>query len=502
MKRTKTIVLILACAFNVTASMSAYSQNKKKPNILFVFTDDQRADALGASGNPYIKTPNIDKLAQSGTFFGNAYVMGGNHGAVCAASRAMLLSGKSLFHVYDKLKGSVTMPAYFNEHGYESFGTGKWHNEAFVFEESFHKGKNVMTMGMANHYSVPVRDLDANGKLTAPVEKGFSTDLFADAAIEYLNNYSHEKTEKPFFCYIAFNAPHDPRSPREDYIGMYKDDALPIPGNFKPWHPFKFDNMNIRDETLGPWPRTPELISASLADYYALISHMDKRIGDIIQTLKDQKLFDNTIIVFASDNGLAIGSHGLLGKQNLYEHSTKVPLIVSGPGITKNQKSDALVYLYDIFPTLTDLSHLPQPKNIDGEDFAAILKGEKSDTRKSLYTAYRNTVRAVRTKEWKLIKYPNQNYQQLFNLKNDPLELNNLAEIPENKPKLDELSQLMVSWHSQSDDTANMSPDKILPMEYDYKKLKQRPDDKQPQYILDKYFKNVDLNNIKKTAHN
>ncbi|WP_373943643.1 sulfatase-like hydrolase/transferase [Polaribacter sejongensis] len=235
--------------------------------------------------------------------------------------------------------------------------------------------------------------------------------------MDYLNNYAKEGTEKPFFCYVAFNAPHDPRSPREDYIGMYKEEAIPLPGNFKGWHPFKFDNMNIRDETLGPWPRTPELIRESLADYYALISHMDNRIGDIIQTLKDQNLFDNTIIVYASDNGLGLGSHGLLGKQNLYEHSTKVPLIISGPGITKNEKSDALLYLFDIFPTLSDLCELPNPTTTDGQTFAPLLKGKEMETRKSLYTVYRNTVRAVRTDEWKLIKYPNQNYQQLFNLK-------------------------------------------------------------------------------------
>lgn len=496
-------LLILVSIFKLSSCGTDKSKKivEKKPNILFIFTDDQRADALGASGNPYISTPNIDRIAEKGTRFENTYVMGGNHGAVCAASRAMIMSGKSLFHVYDKLKGVETMPMYFRKYGYESFGTGKWHNEPSSFEASFDKGKNVLTMGMTDHYSAPVRDLDANRKLTKPTIKGFSTDLFADAAIDYINDYITEKTEKPFFCYIAFNAPHDPRSPREDYIGMYKDESIPLPGNFKGWHPFKFDNMNIRDETLGAWPRTPELISASLADYYGLISHMDDRIGDIIQTLKDQKLYDNTIIVFASDNGLAIGSHGLLGKQNLYEHSIKVPLIISGPGINENQKNDALLYLYDIFPTLVDLCELPKPTNIDGENFAPLLKGKNIDTRKSLYTAYRNTVRAVRTKDWKLIKYPNQNYQQLFNLDKDPLELNNLADNPEYKVKVEELSELMGNWYKISDDTANMSPEKILPMYYDYKKLKQKPDNKQPKYVLDKYFKGVDLKTTQKTTH-
>jgi arylsulfatase A-like enzyme len=484
---------------SVFSYANLYSQNKTKPNILFIFTDDQRADAIGASGNPYISTPNIDNLAEVGTLFKNAYVMGGNHGAVCAASRAMLMSGKSLFHVYDKLKGVNTMPMYFHKYGYETFGTGKWHNEAEMFEASFDKGKNVLTMGMTDHYNAPLRNLDANGKLTEPVKMGFSTDLFADAAIEYINDYGQSGKENPFFCYIAFNAPHDPRSPREDYIGMYKDDAMPIPGNFKGWHPFKFDNMNIRDETLAPWPRTPEIISASIADYYGLISHMDNRIGDIIQTLKDKNMFDNTIIVFASDNGLALGSHGLVGKQNLYEHSTKVPLIISGPGVNKNQKSDALLYLYDIFPTLADLCKLPEPKNIDGENFAPILKGKPIENRASLYTAYRHTVRAVRTAKWKLIKYPNQDYQQLFNLEQDPLELDNLAKTE--LVKLEEMSEIMQRWYKSTDDTANMSPEKILPMAYDYTKLKQRPDNKQPKYVLDKYFKGVDLEKVEKTKH-
>ena len=136
---------------------------------------------------------------------------------------------------------------------------------------------------------------------------------------------------------MAFTAPHDPRSPREDYIGMYDPESIPLPGNFKKYHPFAFDilngSLNNRDESLAPWPRTPEIVRESLADYYALISHLDSRIGDIIETLKKEGLFENTIIVYAADNGLAIGSHGLLGKQNLYEHSTKVPLIISGPGI-------------------------------------------------------------------------------------------------------------------------------------------------------------------------
>ena len=476
------VLLILFCI-----SFSGKAQNK--PNILFLFADDQRADALGCSGNTYIKTPNIDKLAERGVRFSNSYVMGGHHGAICAPSRAMLMSGKSLFHVYDRLAGVQTMPHYFSKYGYITFGTGKWHNEKAAFEATFQKGKNVFLGGMCDHFNVPARDMGPDGKLGEPQSKGYSTDIFAGAAMDFINEYASGNRDKPFFCYVAFTAPHDPRSPRPDYIGMYPDESIPLPGNFKKLHPFAFDELTIRDENLAPWPRTPEIIQASIADYYALISHLDSKIGEIIETLIKQGLFENTIIVYAADNGLAIGSHGLLGKQNLYEHSMKVPTIISGPGIPKEKVKDALVYLYDLYPTLCDICRLPIPEGIDGQNLYRVIIGEKTGVRNSLYTAYRNTVRAVRTDEWKLIRYPQQNYNQLFNLKHDPLEINNLAAAAEYKDKVDEMMGLLKEWYIATDDTMNLSPTRILPMDYDYTKLKQKPDNWQPEYILNKYFK-------------
>jgi arylsulfatase A-like enzyme len=464
----------------------------QKPNILILFADDQRADALGCSGNTYIKTPNIDKLAERGVRFTNNYVMGGHHGAISAPSRAMLLTGKSLYHVYDVLDGVTTMPMFLASHGYETFGTGKWHNGAKSFEASFQKGENVFIGGMCDHYNVPCRTLGSDGKLTDPVTKGFSTDMFADAAIGFLDNYSKGKKDKPFFCYVAFTAPHDPRSPRKDYIGMYPDETIPLPGNYKKYHPFVFDDMQVRDENLAPWPRTPEIIKASIADYYALISHLDKRIGDIIETLKKEGLYDETIIVYAADNGLAIGSHGLLGKQDLYEHSMKVPLIISGPGIPKNKISDALVYLYDLYPTLTRLCGLPKPDGVDGKDITPVIMGRSDGVRSSIFTVYRNTVRAVRDKEWKLIRYPERYYTQLFNLKEDPLEINNLAENAKYQSKVDDMMKLISDWQKETGDTAVLESKSKLSMEYDPTIFKQKPDQWQPEYTLKKYFLNLD----------
>jgi arylsulfatase A-like enzyme len=460
----------------------------QKPNILFLFADDQRADALGCSGNSYIRTPNIDKLARSGVRFTNSYVMGGHHGAISAPSRAMLLTGKSLYHVYDVLDGVTTMPMFMASHGYQTFATGKWHNGIKSFEASFQQGENVFIGGMSDHYQVPCRTLGSDGKLSEPVTKGFSTDLFADAAIAYLNNYSRGKKDKPFFCYVAFTAPHDPRSPRKDYVGLYPDESIPIPGNFKKFHPFIFDDMQVRDEHLAPWPRTPEIIQASLADYYALISHLDRRVGDIIETLKKDGLYDNTIIVYAADNGLAIGSHGLLGKQNLYEHSMKVPLIISGPGIPQDKVRDAFVYLYDLFPTLMKLCGLPEPAGVDGKDLTAVISGNSDGVRSTMFNVYRNTVRSVRDKEWKLIRYPERDYTQLFNLKRDPLEINNLAADEANKSKVDEMMKILAAWQKETGDTAVLKSKSILPMDYNPSLFKQKADQWQPEYTLKKYF--------------
>jgi arylsulfatase A-like enzyme len=477
--------VVSACTSNTGQEKQRHPQ---KYNILFLFADDQRADAMGCAGNTYIRTPNIDRLAQRGIRFSNAYVMGGHHGAISAPSRAMLMTGKSLFHVYDKLAGQTTMPMVFGRDGYVTFGTGKWHNEKSAFEASFQQGRNVFLGGMANHFEVPCRDLGPDGKLSEPVKKGYSTDQFADAAIGFLNDYTKQKNGKPFFCYVAFTAPHDPFSPRPDFIGRYPDGSLPLPGNYMPLHPFAFDNLTVRDENLLPWPRPAEGVRKALSDYYAMITHLDSRIGDIIETLKKNGLYDNTLIVYAGDNGLAIGSHGLIGKQDLYEDSMKVPFLICGPGIPEGQVNDALVYLFDIYPTLSEICGLPSPQGIDGKSLVDVIDGKEPGVRTSLFNVYRYTVRAVRTKDWKLIRYPERNYTQLFDLARDPLELYNLAGVDSCQPRVEQMLALMKEWQAATDDTAALTRGTLLPLEYDYRTLKRRPDNWQPEYTRKRFF--------------
>ncbi|GAF96928.1 unnamed protein product, partial [marine sediment metagenome] len=289
----------------------------------------------------------------------NAYIMGSMSGAVCMPSRAMLMTGRTLF----RLEGSggtvpeeqVTMPETLQKAGYNTFETGKWHQDRATFKRCFTHGSKIFFGGMSNHYKVPVNDFDPTGEY--PKEKIYSdegkhsSELFSDAAIRFLRDYADDK---PFFMYVSFTAPHDPREMPVEYLDMYDSDKIPLPENFMPEHPFDNGELIIRDELLAKFPRTPEEIRTHIAAYYAMITHVDAQIGRILDTLKETGNAENTIIIFSGDNGLAVGQHGLLGKQNLYEHSVHVPLIISGPGMPVGEKRDALCYLFDIFPTLCD----------------------------------------------------------------------------------------------------------------------------------------------------
>lgn len=478
--------LRLTLLFIILSVPAAFAQTR--PNILLILSDDQRADAVGASGNPYVRTPTLDALARRGVTFTNAYCMGSHHGAVCAPSRAMLMSGRSLFHVYDTLAGVPTLPQTLRENGYLTFGTGKWHNERSAFRAGFDQGKTVFFGGMSDHYQVPVVDLLPDGSFSEDTLRGFSTDVFTTSALEFLDGYAAGDREQPFFAYVAYTAPHDPRSPAPNYIDRYVPEQLPLPPNFVAAHPFDLGVMTIRDEDLGDWPRTPEQIRLQLADYYGLITHLDTRVGDLLRTLETHGLADNTIVVFSSDHGLAIGSHGLLGKQSLYEESMHAPLIIAGPGVPEPQTYDALVYLYDILPTLCGLVDVAPPPGIDGYDLSPIIRGEVPEVRNSLFTVYSTNQRAIKNHRWKLIRYPAIDHTQLFDLHHDPYELNNLADDTTYWTVRDQLWSELEQQQRQAGDTLPLRVANPAPMDYDLSDYDRQPDRHQPEYTRRKYF--------------
>ena len=481
------LLLISACA---SGSRGDGANTSEPPNILFLFSDDQRADALGAYGNPYVETPNLDRLAAEGFTFREAHIMGAHHGAVCAPSRAMLMSGRSLFRVYDNLDTVRTFPQELREAGYVTFGTGKWHQSRSSFEKSFSRGENVFFGGMSDHFEVPVRDLRPGGGFTEPETNSFSSTLFADAAIDFIEGYAASDTSAPFLAYVSFTAPHDPRTPPTSHVNRYEAEAMPLPANFRPVHPFSLGEgtMSIRDEQLAPWPRTPEVIRAQLGAYYGLITHMDHEVGRILRALEQSGLREDTIIVFASDNGLALGSHGLLGKQNLYEHSTRVPLIVSGPGIPRGE-SEALVYLFDLAPTIYAMTGVEGPRGMDGKDLAPLWRGERENVRGMLMTAYRGTQRSVRDGRWKLIYYSKLRHTQLFDLQEDPHELNNLAADSSYRARKAAMMDSLKMLHGRFDDAYPLFPEEQASMAFDYEQVERSPDRHQPASIRRKYFR-------------
>jgi arylsulfatase A-like enzyme len=474
--------LLLALGCSCPLSFAA-----QKPNILFLFADDQRADTIAAQGNTHIKTPNLDKLVAGGFSFRNNYCFGGNQGAVCVPSRAMMMSGKTWFHVDTvSLKDTKLLPELLQEHGYVTFATGKWHNGQPSWLRAFQHGKNVMFGGMSDHTKVPVRDLGEDGKLTEErTGEKFSSVLFADTVIEFLNQH---EGKKPFFAYVAFTAPHDPRMPPLAYRESYYRNLPPLPRNFLPQLPFDNGMMKVRDEDLAAWPRTGFVIRDQLAEYYGLITHLDEQIGRILAALKQTGLANNTLIIYAADNGLALGSHGLLGKQNVFEHSMRVPLIFNGLDIPAGKSTQAFSYLLDIYPTLCDVIGIQQPANLEGESLRPVWEGKKARVRESVFLPFIQIQRAVRDERWKLICYPKIGHIQLFDLQNDPDETTNLIDRADIAGQTQRLLQLMKQWQAKVGDTLELPTQNKPPEKIDLTGQKRVPDQWQPEWIRKKYF--------------
>lgn len=431
-----------------------------RPNILLLLADDLRADAIHAFGGNPVQTPNIDRLAQEGASFTRACIMGSMQPAVCMPSRGMLLTGRNLFHLPKEFAGEreipcISMPEHFRDAGYATFFTGKWHNDRKALARGFETGEAVFLGGMSDHFNIRLCPFDPSGAFAesaAYTGQGHSSEIFADAAVRFLNEYDGDR---PFFAYVPFTAPHDPRQSPQEYGTLYKADDMPLPSNFMPQHPFDNGELGIRDELLAPPPRTPEEVRKHIAAYFAMITHLDVQIGRILEALGATGRDKNTLVVFASDNGLALGSHGLLGKQSLYEHSVRVPLIVRGPGIKPGLHTNSLCYLHDIFPTLCELSGTTTPGSVESQSLAPLLLENNTPARTTLFHAYRDVQRAVTTSRWKLIRYhvDGQNATQLFDLENDPWELDNLANTSAGREKVHELDQQLQDWMPQIEDT-------------------------------------------------
>ncbi len=464
----KRLLFLLSGLFSICLTAA------EKPNILFIFADDQSYETIAALGNDEVKTPNLDKLVESGTSFMNAYNMGGWNGAICVASRTMMNTGRMIWRAYaveknlkDLAEKGQSWAQLMETQGYETYMTGKWHlkiDPAEFYNHVAHE-RPGMPKQTPEGYNRPIKgEIDP----WSPFDQSFGgyweggkhwSEVLADDAEQFLTNAA--KQDAPFFMYLAFNAPHDPRQSPKRFVDMYPQEDIQIPLSYMPEYPFKDDigcSAKLRDEKLAPFPRTEYAVRVNRQEYYAIISHMDEQVGRILQALKKTGKMDNTYIFFSADHGLACGNHGLIGKQNMYEHSLKPPMVVVGPDIPANERRDAFVYLQDIMATSLDLAGVAKPTYVE---FNSLLPLIEDSGRKSaydvVYGAYQADLqRMIRKDNMKLIVYPKAKTVRLYDLEADPLELKDLAGDPSNWPVIRKLFGELLKLQEDMDDALDL----------------------------------------------
>jgi arylsulfatase A-like enzyme len=279
------------------------------------------------------------------------------------------------------------------------------------------------------------------------------SEVVADHGLDFLAQAA--KDDKPFFMYLAFNAAHDPRQSPKEYVDRYPLDRVKLPENFSPKYPYQDEigcGTNLRDARLVPFPRTEYAVKVNRQEYFALITHMDDQIGRILDALEKSGMANNTYIAFTADHGLAVGHHGLIGKQNMYDHSVRVPFMVVGPNIKADIKNDAPIYLQDIMPTALELAGAPVPEHVEFSSLLPLLQGRKKENYDEIYGAYLGVQRMITKDNWKLIRYPTIHVDRLYNLKADPQEMNDLARNPEYAAKVKELRTALAALSRKLND--------------------------------------------------
>ena len=457
----------------ISLLFSSCNQEPQQPNILFIFADDLCFNTINELGNREVITPTLDDLARRGTVFTTTYNMGGWNGAVCVASRTMINTGRFLWRAYAVDKELDTLASQdklwskeMEKLGYDTYFTGKWHIKVNP-EKIFH---NVGTVRAGMPKATPEgydRPLDENDWEWTPWDTAFGgfweggthwSEVVGNETVDFLENSSN--SGHPFFMYIAFNAPHDPRQSPKEYVDMYDINEIAIPENFMPEYPYIDDigcGKGLRDARLAPFPRTEYSVKVNRQEYYAIITHMDAQIARILDKLEETGQADNTYIFFSADHGLAVGHHGLIGKQNMYEHSMRPPMIIVGPDIPKGEKRNMAVYLQDIMPTVIEYAGGTVPEYVEFSSLKSFIEGESTESNyPEVYGAYKDLQRMIRMDDYKLIVYPYAGVKRLFNLKDDPQEMNDLASEPDQKERMDKMFDELVGLQVAMDDTLDL----------------------------------------------
>jgi len=467
----------LVCAVaGAAAGVEGAGRSKalERPNILFIFGDDHAYNALGAYGNREVKTPHLDRLAASGTCFSRAYNMGAWSGAVCVASRAMLNTGRFVWHAQtvdfgtdmDREGRVVLWSERMRQLGYETYFAGKWHTMGDPARLFDHMGtlRGGMPEDAEEGYNRPLAGQPDRWSPSDPKFGGYWqggrhwSEVLADEATGFIGQAAG--SGKPFFMYLAFNAPHDPRQSPQEFVDLYPPDSLALPESFVPEYPYQ-DGMGcgrqLRDERLAPFPRTAHAVQVHRGEYYALVTHLDVQIGRILDALEHGGLAEKTIIIYSADHGLAIGAHGLMGKQNMFEHSMRAPLIFSGPGIEAGKRIDTPVYIQDLMPSALELAGDPVHAGVEFKSVLPLMRDPQAIHYGAVYGAFKTDLQRMVSKDgFKLILYPRIGQVLLFDLENDPSEMRDLSKASGYADKVGELFDELRRQQSMMGDTLDL----------------------------------------------
>ena len=420
----------------------------KRPNIVFLLTDDHRWDAVGCAGNPNIYTPNIDDMAKNGVRFTNAFVTT----SICASSRASIFSGqwvsrhgiKDFATSFSQEALEQTYPMLLREAGYRigfvgKYGVGK--GQDFPGEK-FHYWRGCP--GQCD----PYERKDENGNYK------HLTQIMGEQAIEFLQGCSKDQ---PFCLSVSFKAPHvqdaDPRQFVYDraHANLYKDATMPVPETADPKYFEALPEFLQKSEARRRWQirfATPEKYQESVRSYYRLITGADFVIGGLRQELKRLGFADTTVIIFTGDNGFYLGEHGLAGKWFPHEESIRVPLIVYDPSAPQRRRGvtvEQFALNVDIAPTILELAGVAVPREMQGRSLVPLLKGSRPKWRTEFFYEHpfeHKTIaksQALRTQRYKYARYIDFGYEELYDLKNDPHETSNLATYEKHQPTLESL---------------------------------------------------------------
>ena len=411
-----------------------------KPNIIFILTDDQRYDEIGAVGNfPWLVTPNLDKLLREGINFENAFVTT----SLCGPSRASFLTGTYanrhgvvVNEYVDYDKKLPTFATLLQEVGYQTAYFGKWH-QAMHNRPRPGFNKWMVFWGQGKYFNDAL--LTETGENFYIPEGKYLTDQLNELAVEFIDKASKE--DNPFMLYLSHKALHEPFTPPARHKNLYKDMEIPTQDDLnddistKPKYIQKMAKIN-RERGGGIAP-----IHWKIPDKMRTVTAVDEGVGMIFEKLKKENLLENTIVIFAGDNGYFVSEHGgLHDKRKAYEEAIRIPLLMWNPYQEQPSKVDSLVLNIDLAPYICDLAGIKAPAHMQGESWQSILDGKSKGRKGFLYEYYKEneyrptggfggtpTILAYRTKDWKYVTYPEEGFKsELYNLNDDPKELYNL----------------------------------------------------------------------------